>query len=224
MSNFHPANENATATTAIATTTPFGRTNDPYARLNWLTHWNAEAEQHLRLFRNPREEQDILLMRRPLTPQEAFGLFGLLLGALVPAAIFLRMLLALHADERMSFFIFFAWMNFTCALVGLGMGRLTGKNIDQVERRGWNRMLFHALGKGIAWGATTGAAGGLIAFGFGAIVGAAIATPIGIVAFVAFTLLHRLMARGGMIDARHFWPLACGVVLTISALILSPYL
>jgi len=174
----------------------------------------------LRLFRHPREAHERELMRRPLTTQQAYARFGLLLGTLVPAAIFLRMLLALHTDERMSFFIFFSLMNFTCALVGLGMGRLMGKNIDHVERRGWNRMFFHALGKGIAWGVTTRAAGGLIAFGFGAIVGAAIATPIGIVAFVAFTLLHRLMARGGMIDARHFWPLACGVVLTISALIL----
>ncbi|MCA1555820.1 MAG: hypothetical protein LC747_03925 [Acidobacteria bacterium] len=36
--------------------------------------------------------------------------------------------------------------------------------------------------------------------------------------------LRLIMARGGMIDARHFWPLACGVVFTITALILSPNL
>ncbi|HEV7905805.1 MAG TPA: hypothetical protein VGO96_18340, partial [Pyrinomonadaceae bacterium] len=124
---------------------------------------------------------------------------------------------------RLGYFIFFSLMNFTCALVGFGMGRLTGRNVAQVERRGWHRMFVHALGKGIAWGVTTGAAGGLLAFGVGAIVGAAIATPVGIVAFASFTLLHRLTARGGMIDARHFWPLACGVVLTIAALILSPH-
>jgi hypothetical protein len=192
--------------------------------LNWFNNWNAETERRERLVRNAREEQDILLMRRPLTTQQAYARFGLLLGALVPAAIFLRMLLALQADEQMSFFIFFSVMNFTCALVGWGMGHVTGKNIDQVERRGWHRMFFHASVKGIAWGTATGAAGGLIAFGVGAIAGAAIAIPIGIAAFASFTLLHRLMARGGMIDARHFWPLACGVILTISALILSPYL
>ena len=163
-------------------------------------------------------------MRRPLTAQEAYARFGLLLGALVPAAIFIRILFALNTDERMSYFIFLSLMNFTCALVGLGMGRLMGRNVEQVERRGWNRMFLHACGKGIAWGATTGAAGGLLAFGVGAIAGAAIAIPVGLVAFASFTLFHRLMARGVMIDARHFWPLACGVVLTITALILSPYI
>lgn len=163
-------------------------------------------------------------MRRPLTTEQAYARFGLLLGTLVPAAIFLRMLLALEAHERVVFLMLFSVMNGICAVVGWHMGRSTGRNVDQFERRGWNRMFFHALLKGVAWGAATGAAGGLLVFGLGAIVGAAIATPIGLVAFASFTLLHRLLARGGMIDARHFWPLACGVVLTITALILSPNL
>jgi hypothetical protein len=216
MHNFHHANQPATAT--------FSHAGDPCARLNWLTHWNAEAERRLHLFRNAREEQELLSMRRPLTTEQTYARFGLLLGALVPAAIFLRALLALETHERTIFFMLFSIMNLICALVGWRMGRLTGRNVAQIERRGWNRMFFHALGKGMAWGAATGAAGGLIVFGLGALVGAAIATPIGIAAFAVFTLLHRLMARGGMIDARHFWPLASGVVLTISALILSPYL
>jgi hypothetical protein len=43
-------------------------------------------------------------------------------------------------------------------------------------------------------------------------------------AFAAFAPLHRLLARGGMIDARHLAPLAWGINLAISALILSPRL
>lgn len=192
--------------------------------MNWLTHWNADAERRARLFRNTREEQDVLLMRRPLTTVQAYARFGLLLGTLVPAAIFLRLLLMSNANERIVFFMLFSIMNGTCALVGWHMGRFTGRNVEQFGRRGWHRMFLHALGNGIVWGAVTGAAGGLIVFGLGAIVGAAIAIPVGLVAFLFFTLLHRLMARGGMIEARHFWPLACGVVLTIASLILSPYL
>ena len=77
---------------------------------------------------------------------------------------------------------------------------------------------------GFAWGAITGAAGGAICFGIGAIFGALYAAPVGTLAFILFTPLHRLLARGGMIDARHFWPLACGVTMTITALILSPHI
>jgi hypothetical protein len=213
MYNFYPANAHAHAT--------FSRADDTRARLNRLIEWDAETERHASLFRNAREEHELLSMRRPLTTVQAYARFGLLLGTFVPAAIFLRLLLALKADERAVFFLLFFIMNGVCALVGWHMGRLTGRNVDQIERRGWHRMFFHALLKGTAWGAATGAAGGLIVFGLGAIVGAAIAIPVGIPAFISFTLLHRLMARGGMIDARHFWPLACGVVFVITALVLN---
>ena len=82
-------------------------------------------------------------------------------------------------------------------------------------------MILNAMLTGLCWGLVTGAAGGLVAFGLGAIVGVICAVPIGVCAFVLFTTLHRPLARGGMIDARHFWPLACGITLTISALILG---
>ena len=74
---------------------------------------------------------------------------------------------------------------------------------------------------GAAWGAVAGFAGGLVFFGLGAIAGLICAVPVGIIAFTLFAPLHRLLARGGMIDARHFWPLACGVTMIISALILG---
>jgi hypothetical protein len=66
--------------------------------------------------------------------------------------------------------------------------------------------------------------GGVLFFGVGSLFGAFMALPFGMLGFLLFTPLHRLMACGGMIDARHLWPLACGVALTISALILSPNL
>ncbi len=83
-------------------------------------------------------------------------------------------------------------------------------------------MGVRTTGVGALWGLTTGAVGGVWFFGFGSFFGALIALPVGMLGFALFTPLHRLMARGGMIDARHFWPLAGGVVFTITALILSP--
>ncbi len=67
----------------------------------------------------------------------------------------------------------------------------------------------------------TGALGGFVFFGIGAFVGAALAVPVGALAFAVFAPLHRLLARGGMIDARQLWPLALGVSGTIAALILG---
>jgi hypothetical protein len=215
MSNFHPANATATLTPA----------DDPFARLNWLTQWNAEAERHLQLFRNARVEEQVRLMRRPMPTREAFDLFGLLLGAFVPAALFYRMFnYGFHengSDFEQLLFPLLLWaMNVVCCLMGWKMGGVFGGRIDTYERASWHRMCARATGAGALWGITTGSVGGVLFFGFGSLCGALIALPFGMLGFLLFTPLHRLMARGGMIDARHFWPLACGVVLTIAALIL----
>jgi hypothetical protein len=77
---------------------------------------------------------------------------------------------------------------------------------------------------GISWGLAAGGAGGAVFFGFGALYGIIFAVPVAALAFPVFTLLHRTLARGGMIEAAHFWPLAWGTTMTIAALILSPYL
>lgn len=168
-------------------------------------------------------------MRRPLATREAFDLFGLLLGALVPAAIFYRMFnYGFHANgsgfEQLLFPLLLWAMNVACCLMGWKMGAVFGARIDNYERASWHRMCVRAVGAGALWGLTTGAVGGVLFFGVGSLFGAVIALPVGMLSFLIFTPLHRLMARGGMIDARHFWPLACGVVLTISALILSPHI
>jgi hypothetical protein len=112
-------------------------------------------------------------------------------------------------------------MNIVCAVVGMAMGSAMGRSLDNLKRKSWNKTVLLTLWYGALWGAVAGGAGGLLFFGFGAIVGIACAIPVGMAAFLLFTPLHRLLARGGMIDARHFWPLACGITMTIAALVLS---
>lgn len=90
-----------------------------------------------------------------------------------------------------------------------------------VERDSWSLMVIESVIIGFLWGLGTGAAGGFLIYGFGAIVGAICAIPVGALAFGLFIPLHRLLSRGGMIDARHLWPLASGVVMVITALILG---
>jgi len=222
MYNFHPAHDPA------ATPIADHANNAQGTRLNWLILWNADAERHARLFRNAREEEQVRLMRRPIATREAFDIFGLLLGAIVPAAIFYRMFnygIEAHGSGfKLLLFPILLWaMNIVCCLMGWRMGAVFGGRMDNYERASWHRMCVCSTGAGALWGLTTGAVGGILFFGVGSLFGALIALPVGMLGFALFTPLHRLMARGGMIDARHFWPLACGVVLTIMALILSPY-
>lgn len=185
----------------------------------------VNAAERVRLSRASLDEE-IMMMRRPLPVERAYGLFGLLLGTLPPAAIFYR----LFGDEvvrhnfQWGLFLLLLAMNVVCGLAGRLIGsRLNGMvaAIDAAEDNRWIRMLFIPPLIGMLWGAGTGWAGGLVFFGIGAIFGALFAIPVSILAFALFMPLHRWLAHGGMIEAGHLWPLACGVVMTITALILG---
>ena len=214
-----------TAGRAATTCGPPARRDDPDARLNWLVAADAEAERRARLFRTPREEREMLMMSRPVHAERAFALFGLLLGTLPPAAIFFRLCWLFASDMReQSFLLLFIPMLAVCAVVGRLMGARLGAAIGDFERGRWAHMLLFTLAAGMGWAAVTGAAGGFLFFGLGAIFGFACALAVAVPAFLVFTSLHRLLARGGMIDAPHLRPLAWGVPATVAALILSPYL
>jgi hypothetical protein len=197
--------------------------NDVYTRLNWLVAVNTQEQERRRLFRHAGEEEEFLLMRRPLATRRAFALFGLMLGLFPPAAIFMRIFgygLGAYKSSALLFIVCLL-MNFTCAGVGYVMGGALGQSIERLERRSWTLMLMMLPLIGAAWGAVTGAAGGLIFVGLGAIFGAIFAIPIGALSFILFASLHRLLARGDMIEARHFWPLASGATLLAAALVLG---
>jgi hypothetical protein len=121
-----------------------------------------------------------------------------------------------------AFYLLFTPVLLVCALLGHMMGANAGRTFDESERGSWCRTLVDALEDAFIWAAATGAAGGAIFFGVGAIFGLLCALPVAMLAFALFAPLHRLLARDGMIDARHLAPLAWGINLTISALILSP--
>jgi hypothetical protein len=214
-----------------STRTPFGL-NWPVAdestesRLNWLLAENEREAMRRRLFRNALEEEQVLLMRHPIGTQKAFALFGTLLGTLPPLAIFYRILYGMTGNHWIYIFssglvLLPLVMLAVCCLVGRAMGAVMGRWLAENDGASRTWKFFRSLTAGVAWGAVTGAAGGLPAFGIGAIFGQAYAMAVGMVAFPLFALLHSPLSRGGMIDARHFWPLACGVVMSISALILN---
>jgi hypothetical protein len=215
MYNFYPATK---------ITTPHARSaNYQDARLIWLIRQNADEERRARIFRRPREEEQMLLLHRPIPTQRAYALFGMLLGTIPPAAIFYRLFASgFEASEAALTLLTCLPMLIACCLMGKHMGARLGQTIDDIERESWNAMIIQSLKAGFVWAAATGATGGVLYFLIGALFGVICALPVGLLGFTLFTLLHRVVARGGMIDARHFWPLASGVVLIIAALILSP--
>ncbi|MGB7923822.1 MAG: hypothetical protein WCF57_11315 [Pyrinomonadaceae bacterium] len=193
--------------------------------MNWLLEAN-EREAHRRsMFRDAHEEEQMQLMGHPLAARRAYTLFGMLLGLLPPAVIFARMFGYGFSPRPFGngAFIFFMClaMNVVCALAGGGMGAALSSTLERLSHWSWTRMLLILPFIGAIWGAVAGFAGGLIFFGIGAVAGLICAIPVGMSAFTLFAPLHRLLARGGMIDARHFWPLACGVTMIVSALILG---
>jgi hypothetical protein len=161
-------------------------------------------------------------MRRPVQTERAFARFGLLLGLLPPAAIFIRVALLFHFAGALS--LIFLPMLLVCALLGRRMGANAGRTFDESERGSWARTIIDALEDAFIWAAATGGAGGAVFFGVGALPGFVGALPVAMLAFALFATLHRLLARDGMIDARHLAPVAWGINLTITALILSPRL
>ncbi|HVF54685.1 MAG TPA: hypothetical protein VM934_00965 [Pyrinomonadaceae bacterium] len=195
------------------------------ARLNWYAAELAREDKRRELFRTRFEEEEALSMRRPVATREAFALLGTLLGLLPPAAMFWRF----WGDRFLKDLDGNAWllamcvaMNVVCCFVGRRIGAELGRGADALERRSWPLMLLVSAILGLLWALVTGAAGGAVFFIIGASVGAVCAAPVGLLAFPVFTSLHRLVARGGMIDERRLRPLAFGVTGVIAALILSP--
>jgi hypothetical protein len=190
------------------------------ARVRWYEAAIAAYEERERSLR---EEEEILMMRRPFTTEQAYARFGLLLGLLPPAAIFVRALYTIGYQSASNFYFlctFCLVMNLLCALVGWRMGQSLGRKIFADAHTSWPMLGLKSVWAALLWGLATGAAGGVVCFGFGAIFGVLCALAVALPAFLVFAPLHHSLARGGMIDARHFWPVASGVTLNIVALIL----
>jgi hypothetical protein len=62
-----------------------------YDRLNWLIAANRHEAFRRSLLGTAEDEEQVLLMHHPVPTERAYELFGMLLGALPPAAIFLRL-------------------------------------------------------------------------------------------------------------------------------------
>lgn len=211
------------ATPSFSTDTcPAG--NDAFTRLSWLRAENASLEAQERRFHSLTEERGMLMMRRPVSTEEAYRLLGLLLGVLPAAVIIFRILDSMFHRETGFLLFFTGAMTLLCGVVGRWIGGLIGKSLLAERPRSLLGLLLLAPFAGAVWGIVTGGLGGMLFFLVGGYFGALCALPVGALAFLVFAPLHRQLARGGMIESGHLWPLAFGVTMVIVGLCASPYL
>lgn len=198
--------------------------DDVHARLDWLKAELTRERGARALAKLDRETALALSMDEARTGAEAYALLGLLLGLLPPAAMFGRFLTSFNLRDKQEFGVLAACvvMNLICCAVGRAMGLWAGRKVGDPRSRTWYEHLPFALLLGLLWGVVTGAAGGVIVFGIGALPGMMLAVPVALAGFALFAPLHRQLSHGGMIEARHLRPLALGVAGAIAALILSP--
>jgi hypothetical protein len=192
-------------------------------RLSWLGQEIDPAVQRRRLAWE-KEQERALSMQRPLTTEQAYRLFGTFLGLLPPLAIFERAVMSGRGKEEFWLAALCVGMNVVCCLVGRWCGGQLVRWLHLPHPRGRVEFAFLVFLMAAAWSAVTGGLGGALFFGIGAFFGPFVAAPVAFVGFPAFAILHRLISRGGMIEARHAWPLAFGIPLTIAAVIMSPWL
>lgn len=176
-------------------------------------------------FSDEKERFEATLLENPLTTKQAFSQFGLLLGLFPPMAIFGKF--AYHNlptnpynDDTWLIFLLLV-VNLVCALTGYYSGKLIGDIVSRIEKLNWAQMILIAPFIGILWGVMTGSAGGVFIFIIGAFFGAAIASLVGMVALPIFTIFHRFLKKGDVIERDQFLPIAAGITLIISAIILG---
>jgi hypothetical protein len=192
-------------------------------RLSWLKA-EIDPEVQRRRLVLAEEERRVLSLQRPLTTEQAYRWFGTYLGLLPPLALFNRFLAGTRGDDALWVVALCVGMNVVCCLVGRWFGGYLGRRAGNPRARTRASFALHIFVMAVAWSAVTGSLGGVLFFGIGAIFGVFCALPVALAAFPVFAFLHRLISRGGMIEARHTWPLAFGIPLTIAAMIMSPWL
>lgn len=192
-------------------------------RLDLLLAANAETERQKVLYKSDREKTEADLMKNPLTSEKTFAYFGLLLGTFPPAAFFIKFAIdsrIVFGEEAWILGVLFI-VNLITAVVGYFSGKLIAGSVRETEKYSWHAMFLVLPFIGMFWGMMAGGAGGAIIFIFGAFFGAILGALVGGTALPIFTIFHRLMKRGDVVELKHFLPLAFGITFAICSLILG---
>lgn len=192
-------------------------------RLDFLLEANAEIARAKSMYLSERERREAALIKNPLSVEDTFARFGMLLGIFPPTAFFVRLFTVSRIFQGEDFWILgvVAIVVLISAVVGYLSGRRIGRIVFELEKKSWSKMLLALPFVGIFWGLMAGGAGGTVIFVVGALFGAVIGGLVGAAALPIFAIFHRLLKRGDKIDGRHFLPLAFGISLIVSAFLLG---
>lgn len=160
-------------------------------------------------------------MSRPVSLEKAYAIFGLLLGIVPMLSVPARVSIAYEIQDISRNLGF--WSIWFLASIATGFfGYLLGGRAARWEKRiasfrlSWYLTLLPVVG--LAWGAASGALGGLFLFLIGAIFGASFGGVIGLFAVTPFAVVMRLLSVDEHIESKHLFPLAVGVPMVVAAL------
>ena len=175
------------------------------------------------MFPTEREKLESGLMENPISTSKVFAYFGLMLGIFSPAAIFTRFLMESENFRGEDSWILgvLAVVNLITAVTGYFSGKLIAKLVTKIENYSWWTMLLLLPLIGILWGIMSGGAGGIVILIFGAIFGAVFGAMVGSIALPLFTIFHRILKKGELMEFKYFLPLSLGITFTICAFILG---
>ena len=142
----------------------------------------------------------------------AYALMGWLIGTIVPlfgfGIMYLGKLKAPAAVAPTSgetdLTVLFILIGVLCSVAGLIAGAVIGRLIIFIRRLHWTLPIIISPIFGLIWGIMTGGAGGFPVFVVGALFGAIVAVPFGVLGFLIFTALYESLARrtGGILGWR----------------------
>jgi len=192
-------------------------------RLDWFLAQNAETARLRAAYRSDLEKMEAELMKYPIPAADAYAYFGSFLGGIPLFTLTLRSLFEdTNTDSsKVGLLVLMFVVAAASSAAGFVSGKVVGPIALKIERFRWSTMLPLLPVIGFIWGAVAGTAGGLLAFGIGAIFGFFIGGFLGTISVPLFVIVHRLMKRGESIELRHFLPLSFGIVLVLCAFIFS---
>ena len=199
-----------------------GRRDPVESRVDALVAENRQIAINKILYSTASERSESQTMGYPLTFERSYSLFGLMLGGVIPFAMFTLFMLT-KGRGSIPFFavILLLVTNGTTAITGYFTGKAVGGMVRRLVSVPFSQRFLLSVLIGALWGMASGIAGGIILFGIGAVFGGVIGGVLGSIAMPSFTIPFLYLKRGEYIELKHFLPLSIGIVLIISAYLLG---
>ncbi|MBX3291250.1 MAG: hypothetical protein KF855_18235 [Acidobacteria bacterium] len=163
------------------------------------------------------------IMKRPVSAERAYSLFGFLFGAVPTAAVLSRTFF--EYTRPPNEFVLLLTLAVVSTLATAGAGALTGSLVSKAAAKSLTMRPVQYIPTlpliGALWGLFCGSSGGIFLFVFGAVVGGIIGAMSAATTFPLFAILHHSLQKNGHIELKHLLPVAAGISLTAAALILG---